>query len=119
MKAGLNRLNTKNKQKETMSTITQSHAPAQFFLNRSGPAEARVQPAKPKPEAVAAEPERRLWKLTAQATQPRLAKIEMLVFVFFLILGSASAVVGFNELSRLIRKDSIEHVAAKALQSGL
>ena len=102
-----------------MSTITQSYAPAKLFLNRSGPAEAPVQPAKPKPEAVAAEPERRLWKLTAQAAQPRLAKVETLVFVFFLVLGSASAVVGFNELSRLIKKDAIEHVAAKALQSGV
>ena len=102
-----------------MSTITQSYAPAQLFLNRSGPAEARVQPAKQKPEAVAAEPERRLWKLTAQAAQPRLAKVETLVFVFFLVLGSASAVVGFNELSRLIKKDALEHVAAKALQNGV
>jgi hypothetical protein len=102
-----------------MSTIAQSYAPAQLLLNRSGPAEARVQPAKPKSEAVAAEPEHRLWRLTAQATQPRLAKIEILVFLFFLVLGFATVIVGFNELSRLIQKDAIEHVAAKALQSGV
>ncbi|MBV8214967.1 MAG: hypothetical protein JOZ08_17305 [Verrucomicrobia bacterium] len=102
-----------------MSTIAETYAPIQLLLNRSGPAKPRVQRAKQKSEAVSDTPEHRLWKLTAQATQPRLAKIEVLVFVFFLVLGSATAFVGFNELSRLIKNNSVEHVAEKALQSGL
>jgi hypothetical protein len=64
----------------------------------------------------ACEPERRLWKLTAQAAQPKLDKVELLVLSLFLTIATWGTVTCVQELSRLMTSNAIEHVATKALQ---
>ena len=62
------------------------------------------------------EPEIRLWKLTNEAVRPKLVRSELLVLLVFLVVGISAIVASVQELSRLMRSNAIEHVAAKALQ---
>ncbi len=62
-------------------------------------------------------PERRFWKLAAQAS-PNFAIIEGFVLVLFLVLALASIVACFGELSHLLESDALGHVAMKAIGRG-
>jgi hypothetical protein len=62
------------------------------------------------------EPEIRLWKLTAEAVQPKLVRSHLLVLVVFLAVVVSAAVDSVQKLSRLMRSDAIEHVTARALE---
>ncbi|HYZ74271.1 MAG TPA: hypothetical protein VE641_14435 [Chthoniobacterales bacterium] len=98
-----------------MFTITYSFAPAHPLL-RPEPAE-RPLPEQKEPTDRAVEPETRLWKITAEAVQPKKFKGELLVLVVFLAIVASATVESVQELSRLMRTDAIEQVAARALQS--
>jgi hypothetical protein len=97
-----------------MSTITYNFAPAHPLL-RSKPVE-RPLPEQKEPTDRTVEPETRLWKVTAEAVQPKKFKGELLVLVVFLTIVVSATVESVQELSRLMRSNAIEHVAAKALQ---
>jgi hypothetical protein len=97
-----------------MSTITYNFAPAHRLL-RSKPVE-RPLPEQKEPTDATVEPETRLWKVTADAVQPKKFKGELLVLVVFLTIVVSATVESVQELSRLMRSNAIEHVAAKALQ---
>jgi hypothetical protein len=62
------------------------------------------------------EPETRLWKLTAEAVQPKLVRSHLLVLVVFLAVVVSAAVDSVQKLSRLMRSNAIEHVTARALE---
>jgi hypothetical protein len=97
-----------------MSTITYNFAPAHPLL-RSKPVE-RPLPEQKEPTDRTVEPETRLWKVTAEAVQPKKFKGELLVLVVFLTIVVSATLESVQELSRLMRSNAIEHVAAKALQ---
>ena len=98
-----------------MFTTTYNFAPAHPLL--------RPKPVvKPLPERKdqnnrIVQPETRLWKLTAEAVQPKKFKGELLVLLVFLAIVVSATVESVQELSRLTRTNAIEHVTAKALQS--
>jgi hypothetical protein len=97
-----------------MFTTTINFAPAHPLL-RPKPAEKSLTDQKERTDRTV-EPETRLWKLTAEAVQPKIARSELLVlFVFLAVVGSAT-VASVQELSRLMRSNAIEHVTARALQ---
>lgn len=77
----------------------------------------RPLPGQKEPTDRTAEPETRLWKITAEAVQPKKFKGELLVLLVFLTIVVSATVESFQELSRLMRSKAIEHVAAKALQN--
>jgi hypothetical protein len=64
----------------------------------------------------AIEPEIRLWKVTADAVQPKLVRSHLLVLLVFLAVVVPAAVDSVQELSRLMRSNAIEHVTARALE---
>jgi hypothetical protein len=96
-----------------MFTITYNFAPAHPLL-RPKPVE------KPLPEGEEStdetvQLETRLWKLTAEAVQPKKFKGELLVVLVFMAIVVSATVESVQELSRLMRSNAIEHVTAKAL----
>ena len=97
-----------------MFTITRNFMPAHPLL-RPKPVE---KPSTEQKERIdrTLQPETRLWKLTAEAIQPKLCRSELLVLLVFLAVVVPSTVVSVQELSRLMRSNAIEHVTARALQ---
>jgi hypothetical protein len=65
---------------------------------------------------IAAQPETRLWKVTAQAVPPKVGKVELIVLSLFLIVAASAIILSVQELSVLMNSNALEHVAAKALQ---
>ena len=61
-------------------------------------------------------PETRLWKLTAEAVQPKMVRGELLVLLVFLAVVVSATEFSVQELSRLMRSNAIEYVTARALQ---
>src|SRR5215472_5292001 len=98
-----------------MFTITYNFAPAHPLLP-SDPVERPLAEQK-EPTDATVQPETRLWKVTAEAVQPKKFMGELLVLVVFLTIVVSATVESVQELSRLMRSNAIEHVAAKALQS--
>jgi hypothetical protein len=92
--------------------ITYNFAPAHPLL-RPEPVERPLPEQKEPTDAV--EPETRLWKVTAETVQPKKFRGELLVLLFFLAIVVSATVESVQELSRLMRSNAIEHVAAKAL----
>jgi hypothetical protein len=97
-----------------MFTITYNFAPVHPLL-RPEPVE-RPLPEQKEPTDATVEPETRLWKVTAEAVQPKKFKGELLVLLVFLAIVASATVESVQELSRLMRTNAIEHVTAKALQ---
>ena len=62
------------------------------------------------------EPETQLWKVSAEAAQPKLVRSDLLVLLVFLAVVVAASVDSLQELSRLMRSNAIEHVTARALE---
>ena len=98
-----------------MFTITYNFAPAHPLL-RPEPVE-RPLPEQKEPTDADVEPETRLWRITAEAVQPKKFKGELLILVVFLTIVVSATVESVQELSRLMRSNAIEHVTARALQS--
>ena len=104
-----------------MSTIFKFIAPAKLLL----------QPADDKKSIVAnrgikvfepnsiCEPEQRLWKLSARASSPRFAIIEVLTLALFLVLAIVAIVSCFAELSHLLQSDAVGRVAAMAINGSV
>jgi hypothetical protein len=63
-------------------------------------------------------PERRFWKLSAQAVSPKSERVELFILLLCLILALAVTVGCFLEMSHLLNADPLEHVAKKALGGG-
>jgi hypothetical protein len=61
------------------------------------------------------QPETRLWKVTAEAVQPKKFGGELLILLVFLAVVVSASVESAKELSRLMRSNAIEHVTARAL----
>ena len=97
-----------------MFTITQNFMPAHLLV-RPKPEEKPATEQKESPESTV-EPETRLWKLTAETVKPKLVRSELLILSVFLAVVLSATVVSVQELSRLMRSNAIEHVAARALQ---
>ena len=97
-----------------MFTITHNFAPADLLL-RPRPVEEPLTEQNGRID-VTIEPDTRLWKLTADAVQPKLVRSELLVLVVFLAVVVYAAVDSVQELSRLMRSNAIEHVTARALE---
>ena len=97
-----------------MFITTYNFAPAHPFLSPK-PVE-RPLPEEKEPTAPTVEPETRLWKITAETVQSKKFKGELLVLAAFLTIVVSATVESVQELSRLMRSNAIEHVAAKALQ---
>ena len=57
--------------------------------------------------------DRRLWKLSVRDASAKSAIIELFVLVLFLTLALGATIDCFAELSRLLRGDAIEHIAAR------
>ena len=98
-----------------MFTITYNFAPAHPLLP-STPVE-RPLPEQKEPTDATVQPETRLWKVTAEAVQPKKFKGELLVLLVFLATVVSATVESVQELSRLMRSNAIEHVTTRALQS--
>jgi hypothetical protein len=97
-----------------MFTITKNFMPARPLL-RPKPEQKRSSEEKERVDSTI-EPDIRLWKLTADAVQPKLVRSELLVLVVFLAVVVSAAVDSVQELSRLMRSNAIEHVTARALE---
>ena len=96
-----------------MFTTTLNFAPAHPSL--------RPQPVEPLTEQKertdrTVPPETRLWKLTAEAVQPKMVRGELLVLLVFLAVVVSATTASVQELSRLMRSNAIENVTARALQ---
>jgi hypothetical protein len=98
-----------------MFTTTHHFMPAHLLL-RPKPEEKPLTAQKERIDRTV-EPETRLWKLTAEAVQPKKARGELLVLLVFLAVVVSASAVSVQELSRLMRSNAIEHVTARALQS--
>ncbi|MBV8098838.1 MAG: hypothetical protein JOZ31_06750 [Verrucomicrobia bacterium] len=61
------------------------------------------------------QPQTRLWKVTAEAVQPKKSRGELLVLLVFLAVVVSASLESVEELSRLMRSNAIEHVTARAL----
>ena len=96
-----------------MFTTTYNFAPAHPFLSPR-PVEKPLPEQKELTDAV--QPETRLWKVTAEAVQPKKFKGELLVLLVFLAIVVSATVESVQELSRLMRTNAIENVTARALQ---
>jgi hypothetical protein len=96
-----------------MFTTTYNFAPAHPFLSPK-PVEKPFERKEPTEET--GEPETRLWKITAEAVQPKNSKGELLVLAVFLTIVVSATVESVQELSRLMRSNAIEHVTARALE---
>lgn len=97
-----------------MFTNTHNFMPAHLLV-RPKPEEKPVTEQKESPERTV-EPETRLWRLTAETVKPNLVRSELLILSVFLAVVLSATVVSVQELSRLMRSNAIEHVAARALQ---
>ena len=97
-----------------MFTITHNFMPAHLLV-RPKPEEKPVTEQEENPEKTV-EPETRLWKLTAETVKPKLVRSELLILSVFLAVVLSATVVSVQELSRMMRSNAIEHVAARALQ---
>jgi hypothetical protein len=90
------------------------------LLHRPGARE-KPSPAERKEKAVqpsaVGEPEQRLRKLSARSAWPKSEIIELFVLLLFLALALGATIDCFAELSRLLRSDAIEHVAARIANS--
>jgi hypothetical protein len=98
-----------------MFTTIYNFAPAHPLL-RPKPAEKPL-PEQKEPTDPTVEPETRLWKVTAEAVQPKKFRGELVVLLVFLAIVMSATVESVQELSRLMRSNAIEHVTAKALLS--
>lgn len=98
-----------------MYTTTRHFAPAHLLLRPKPEEKALTEPEERIDRTV--QPEMRLWKLTTEVVQPKMAGGELLVLLIFLVVVIFATVVSVQELSRLIRSNAIEHVAARALQA--
>jgi len=96
-----------------MFTTTYNFAPAHPLL-RPEQVE-RPLPEQKEPTDRTAEPETQLWKVTAEAVQPKKFMGELLVLLVFLTVVGSATVESVQELSRLMRSNAIEHVTARAL----
>jgi hypothetical protein len=97
-----------------MFTITHNFVPAHPLLRRK-PVEEPLTEQKEQTDRTV-QPEIRLWKLTAEAVQPKMVRGELLVLLVFLAVVVSATGVSVRELSRLMRSNAIEHVTARALQ---
>jgi hypothetical protein len=97
-----------------MFTITHNFAPAQPLLRREAVEKPLTEKKKQTDRTVQAET--RLWKLTAEAVQPKMVRGELLVLLVFLAVVVSATGLSVRELSRLMRSNAIEHVTARALQ---
>lgn len=97
-----------------MFTSTLNFAPAHPLL-RPKPVEKPLTEQKERSDRTVQQ-ETRLWKLTAEAVQPKMVRGELLVLLVFLAVVASATAVSVQELSRLMRSDAIEHVTARALQ---
>ena len=96
-----------------MTTTTHNFVPVNLLLPLK-PVEKPVIEEKEKP-ARTVQPEIQLRKLVAEAVQPRLVRSELLVLLVFLAVALSAIVFSVQELTRLVRSNAIEHVAARAL----
>ena len=97
-----------------MFTITKNFVPAHPTL-RPKPEQKPLGEEK-EPVDGTIEPETRLWKVTAEEAQPKLVRSHLLVLLVFVAVVVAASVDSLQELSRLMRSNAIEHVAARALE---
>ena len=97
-----------------MFTITHNFAPPDLLL-RPRPVEEPLTEQNGRID-VTIEPETRLWKLTAEAVQPKMVRGELLVLLVFLAVVVSATTASVQELSRLMRSNAIENVTARALQ---
>jgi hypothetical protein len=96
-----------------MFTITKNFLPAHSLL-RPKPEQEPLSEEKKRVDTTI-EPEVRLWKVTAEAVQPKVVRGELLVLLVFLAVVVSATAISVQELSRLMRSDAIEHVTARAL----
>jgi hypothetical protein len=61
------------------------------------------------------EPETRLWKLAGRPVSRLRTTVEYVILAIFFLAAFASITDGFVALSHLVQTNSIEHVAAKAI----
>jgi hypothetical protein len=97
-----------------MFTITKNFVPAHPSLRPKPEQEPSGEEKEPVDRTI--EPETRLWKVTAEAAQPKLVRSHLLVLLVFLAVVVAASVDSLQELSRLMRSNAIEHVTARALE---
>ena len=97
-----------------MFTITKNFIPAHTLV-RPKPEQEQSSEQKERVDR-AIERDTRLWKLTADAVQPKLVRSELLVLLVFLAVVVSATVDSVQELSRLMRSNAIEHVTARALE---
>jgi hypothetical protein len=71
--------------------------------------------AQPKKVRPICELEERLWKLSAQAVSPKVARIELFALMLFLTLAVVGVVSCFAELFQLLDNDAVGWVARKAI----
>jgi hypothetical protein len=71
--------------------------------------------AEPKKVKPICEPEQRLWKLSAQAVSPKVARIELFALILFLTIALVGVVSCFAELFQLLDNDAIGWMARKAI----
>ena len=70
--------------------------------------------AEPKKVKSICQPEQRLWKLSAQAVSPKVARIELLALILFLTIAVVGVVSCFAELFQLLDNDAVGWIAGKA-----
>jgi hypothetical protein len=61
------------------------------------------------------EPEKRLWKVTAQTAAHRFTAIDLFILLCFLVLATVGIADCSLELTHLLGSDALGHIAAKAI----
>jgi hypothetical protein len=100
-----------------MSAIIKLVAPAELLLQPGDDKKSIVASRKigvVEPMSIC-EPEQGFWKLSAPATWPKFAMIEVFVLVVFLRLALVGIISCFAELSHLFQSDAVGRVAARAI----
>jgi hypothetical protein len=75
----------------------------------------RADSGKPVQPRLGCEPERRLWKLTAEAAASTYSTFQLVLVTVFLAAALFGVATSFAELSRLVERDAIRHTAEKAI----
>jgi hypothetical protein len=54
------------------------------------------------------EPEHRLWKLSTEAASPKFGRLELIAFLFLVVLVSAATIFSFDELLHVVKRGALE-----------
>jgi hypothetical protein len=100
-----------------MSTLVKQFVPTELLFRPTKRREttSAIPEARAIKQTSPAEPEVRLWKVSARAVSEDRDTIGLAVLVLLLAIAAAGLIYGFVELTPLLQTDAVGHLAAKAI----